>query len=98
MRIKSALTAFGALRKSVLPNRDVKLNVQGKTYAALVVSILLYGSESWYLREDLFNHLRAFHNCCARSMCWVTLANSFRHHIPASDLLSRLGIRPIDDD
>ena len=41
MRIKSASTAFGALRKSVFPNRDVKFKVKGKTYAALVVSILL---------------------------------------------------------
>ena len=97
MRIKSASAAFGALRKSVLSNRDAELKVKGKIYVALVVNILLYGSESWCLREDLFNRLRSFHNCCARSMCRVTLAHSFRHHIPTSDLLSRLGIRPIDD-
>ena len=55
MRIKAATSAFGAL-KIVLTCLSVDLNVKGRIYNDLVLSILLYGSESWCLREDdLFN-------------------------------------------
>jgi hypothetical protein len=62
-----------------------------------VLSALLYGSESWALREDLFNRLRSFHNRCARTMCRVTMAHTIRCRIRTATLLERLGLRPIDE-
>ena len=46
--------AFGAL-KNVLSSLSVDLRVKGRIYDALVLSSLLYGSEAWCLREDIFN-------------------------------------------
>jgi hypothetical protein len=57
-RIKSATAAFGAL-KNVFTNRHLDLNIKGRIYVALCVSILLYGSEILCLREELFNRLRS---------------------------------------
>ena len=54
MQIKAATAAFGAL-KNVLTSLPVDLRVKGRIYYALVLSILLYGSEAWCLREDIFN-------------------------------------------
>jgi hypothetical protein len=71
-RIRSASAAFGAL-KSILTNKDIDPKVKGSVYVALCLSFLLYGSEIWYLREDLFNHLRHFHHRCARTMCALPL-------------------------
>ena len=55
----SATSAFGAL-KNVLTSLSVDLRVKGRIYNALVLSILLYGSEAWCLREDLFNRLHSY--------------------------------------
>jgi cytosine/uracil/thiamine/allantoin permease len=53
-RIRSASAAFGAL-KTILTNKYIDLKVKGSVYVALYLSILLYGSEIWCLREGLFN-------------------------------------------
>ncbi len=61
-------SAFGAL-KNVLTSLPVDLRVKGRIYSDLVLRILLFNSEAWCLREDLFNRLRSFRNRCVRSMC-----------------------------
>ena len=93
-RIKSA-TAFGALKR-LFTNGHLDLNMKGRIYAALCLSILLYGSEVWCLKEDLFNRLRSFHPRCVRTMCRVNTAHTIRHHISSIILFTRLRIEPID--
>ena len=44
-RIAKASAAFGALRTGVFSAKGINLKTKGKVYMALVVSILLYGSE-----------------------------------------------------
>ena len=58
---KSATAAFEAL-KSLFTNRHLDLKLKGRIYVALCLSILLYGSEVWSLREDLLSRLRSFHH------------------------------------
>jgi hypothetical protein len=70
--------------------------IRGQVYTALVLTILLYGSEVWCLREDLFAKLRTFHNSCCRAMCRITMAHTYRHHIPSKQLYKRLGIAAVD--
>jgi hypothetical protein len=45
-RLKSASKVFGALRK-VFTNKSIAVKAKGTLYNALVMSILLYGCESW---------------------------------------------------
>ena len=59
--IKSATSIFGALHDSTLCNKGVDLEVKVRVYVALVLSILLYCSESRFLRADLTKRLRFFH-------------------------------------
>jgi hypothetical protein len=94
-RIRSASAAFGAL-KNILTNKDIDLKVNESVYAALCLSILLYGSEIWCLQEDLFNRLRHFHHRCARAMCRITIATQIRHRISSASLFKRLAIEPFD--
>ena len=63
---------------------------------ALVIGILLYGSKVWSLREDLYHHLRRFHNRCAGTMCRITIAHTIRHRITTSSLFAKLEIDPLD--
>jgi hypothetical protein len=91
MRIKAATTAFGALN-SVLTSLSVDLRVKGRIYNALVLSIFLFGSEAWFLQEDIFNRLRSFHNRCVRSMRRITMAHMIKHRITSKSLFERLGV------
>ena len=63
---------------------------------ALVRGILLYGSEVWSLREDLYHRLRRFHNRCARTMCRIAIAHTTRHLITTNSLFAKLEINPLD--
>jgi hypothetical protein len=90
-RIKKATAAFGALSKCVFRRKDVKLSTKKKVYEALVLSILLYGCESWNLTVKLRNKLTSFHRRCVRRMCRVTVFN----HITTKELLSRLNLRSL---
>ena len=94
-RIKAAPAAFGALR-SVLCNFALSENPRGQVYTALVLMILLYGSEVWCLRGDLFAKLRTFHSSCCRAMCRITMAHTIRHSTPSKQLYKRLGIAAVD--
>ena len=96
-RIKAATAIFGAMNKSIFSRKDIELRTKGHVYNALVLSILLYGSECWALREDLFKRLRSFHNRCVRTMCRVTIAHTIRCRIKTTCLLKRLGILSIDE-
>ena len=95
-RIASATAAFGALRKCVFSPRDVWTKVKQQVYCGLILSILLYGSESWCLTAVLYNRLRRFHAQCARAMCRVTLKHTREHRISTAELLGRLQIESID--
>jgi hypothetical protein len=95
-RISKASSAFGALQncffKSRLPTEEDK----GLVFVSLCLSILLYGSECWNLRQKEFQRLKVFYNQCVRSMCKVSMRQVFRHRISTKKLLQRLGIRSFE--
>ena len=94
-RIKSATAAFGALR-DILTSRRTDLKIKGKIYTVLCLTILLYGSECWCLRDDIMRKLRSFHNKCVRMMCKVTKRQVIKYRITTDHLLKRLGIETLD--
>ena len=95
-RIKKAGSAFGALRKCLFTNPDITPSVKRTVYEGLILSLLLYGAESWCLSENLYSMLRIFHNRCLRAMCGVTLRDCYVHHISTDQLLDRMSLRSID--
>ena len=95
-RINKAGNAFGALRKCIFGNRSVNSVAKKSVYEGLILSILLYGSESWCITEKLFNMLRVFHNRCVRTMCNVTMKEVFEKRITTNELLERLGLISIE--
>ena len=46
-RINRASNAFGALRKCIFASRSINNEAKKSFYEGLILSILLYGSESW---------------------------------------------------
>ena len=95
-RIEAASGAFGALRKCIFSSTKLTFIAKRAAYTVLVLSILLYGCESWCLTEKLYNKLRTFHRRCVRSMCRVTRKHTRAHNISTIELLRRTGLEPID--
>ena len=95
-RIDKAGNAFGALRDRLFSSTMVTYAAKRLAYCALILSILLYGSESWCLTEALFRQLRNFHARCIRAMCRVTRRHTRQHRISTAQLLGRLGLPTID--
>ena len=71
-RIDKAAGAFGSIRKEVFSNQGICSGAKLMLYEGLILSILLYGSESWCLTEKLYHKLRLFHARRARAMRRVT--------------------------
>ena len=96
LRLKTAGNVFGALRKSVFSSAKVSYDAKKVVYEGLILSILLYGSESWCLTERLYNQLRRFHSRCLRSMCRVNMIHTRLYRISTAQLLQRIDLLPVD--
>ena len=95
-RINAASHAFGALRQCLFTSTDISFPAKKMVYEGLVLAILLHGSETWCLTEILFNKLCVFHARCVRAMCRVNRLHTRLYRIRTSDLLTRVGLLPID--
>ena len=78
-------------------NPNISVDAKRADYEGLILSILLYGVESWCLTKKLFSMLRIFHNRCVRSMCRVTVTECYNLRISNEEILRRLNSRKIDD-
>ena len=87
-RIKKASCAFAVLHKSVFSCKKIALKQKGSIYIQLVLSILLYGSETWSLTKTETLEMRTFHRYCVRRMN----RKSMRDRLTATELEKRLDI------
>ena len=96
-RLEKANQAFGSLRKHTFANKDVKPETKARLYVALVLGVLLYGCESWFLREEEFKVMQKFHHDCVRTMCRVTRHHTWKRRISMRKLFADLGnrVRPL---
>ena len=60
-RIAKATKGFGALREPILRNSNLSLRTKRKVYKAVVLGVLLYGSETWTTKRDAVKRLEVFH-------------------------------------
>ena len=72
-RIKSASAAFASMRLQSFSSKYVKPAHKAQTYESIVMGLLLYGSETWSLTEQLKTRLRSFHHRCVRAMYRINL-------------------------
>ena len=91
-RIRSAWNKFRELIP-LLTGKSFPLLTKGKVFQACVRSVLLYGSETWPIKEEDLKRLESNDNRMTRWMCGVSLSQ----HIPSSELRSRLNLRSIRD-
>jgi hypothetical protein len=94
-RIRSAGAASGALR-GVPGNCALEGGLRDKAHSVLVLTILLCGSEVWYLGDGLLVRLRSFQKMCCRAMCRITMLTTGRYRIPSAQLYRRLVIADVE--
>jgi hypothetical protein len=71
-RIAKAGGVFAAMRRNVFAVRALNKEVKMKVYGASVLSILLFGSETWNCTAADTKRLESFHNRCLRCMFGIS--------------------------
>ena len=90
-RIGKAATTFSRLRSRAWANGFLTDRTKGRIYRSCVLSVLLYGSETWpsYMRQE--RKLNAFHMRCLRQIIGVTWRDKVRN----STVLERTGCQSL---
>jgi hypothetical protein len=69
-RITKAKFAFARLRR-IWNMRQISTSTKISIFNSCVKSVLLYGSESWYVKDSMANKLKSFFNRCLRRILGV---------------------------
>ena len=94
LRVRKAQGAFSAMR-SVLTDRDLPLKTRGNYYKVLVLTVLLFGSESWAVTAKHLDQLAVFHRKCVRAMAHTSMWKTRVHRVTTASLLEKAGIAPL---
>jgi len=86
-RIGLARTVFQMLKK-VWSSTDISNTTKMKVYATMVLSVLLYNSETWTLKQTQENRLRVFEMSCLRRIAGVTRRDRIRN----KEVCDRVGL------
>ena len=70
-RTKEGMATYGAM-KSIWKVKEVGMNAKKALYESIIVPTVLYGGETWGLREAERKRLDVMEMKCLRSMCGVT--------------------------
>ena len=84
-RIAKASSAFGRLKKTVWERRGISQQTKVKVYKAVVLTILLYGCETWTVYRRHEKQLQQFHLRCLRSILNIR----WHDKIPDTEVLER---------
>ena len=78
--------AFECLREPVFFNCTFSTDTKRAVYKAVVVSILLYGAETWTLKAPDVRRLNSFYNRCVRTILGVTRFQQWQNRITSQQL------------
>jgi hypothetical protein len=95
-RVEKASQAFGAVSSCVFKSGIITMRVKAAVYAAVVLSVLLYGCEAWALTEALLTRLRSFHRRCVREIAGVNMWKVREFRLTSEEVLKKVGLKPIE--
>jgi len=93
VRLGKAARAFGCLRSAIFDNRSLSVDLKRGVYHAVVMSTLLYGSETWVVKSPNIKCLEGFHNRCIGISLGVSRATQWKERITSRELASSFGMR-----
>ena len=87
-RIAKASSAFGRLRSSVWERKGVSLWTKLSVYKAIVLTTLLYASETWTVYQRHAKKLNRFHLNCLRKLLRV----KWQDKVPDTEILEQTAV------
>ena len=97
-RIAKASRAFGCLRKPIFQDRNLSIATKRQVYQAVVLSVLLYGADTWVPKAQHVKRLNSFHNRCIRTILGVTRYQQWKERITSAHLASTFGMQQLISD
>ena len=91
-RLQKAAAAFGKLRKRVFEDPDIRTTTKIKVYRAIVLTSLLYASETWTTYRKHLKKLERFHQRCLRKLLNI----KWQDYISNLSVLERAGLTSIE--
>lgn len=91
-RIEKASRAFGCLRGPIFNNSNISVATKRAVYEAVVLAVLLYGSETWVLKAQHTRRLNVFHNRCVRTILGITRYQQWQERLTTKTLAERFGM------
>ena len=91
-RLAKANSAFGRLRRRVWNNNNLKTHTKVRVYKAVVLTTLLYGSESWVRYRCHVRLLERFHQRCLR----IIFNIHWSDHVSNVEVLERANTTSIE--
>ena len=91
-RIAKASRMFGCLRGPIFNNPILSIPTKRAVYKATVLSVLLYGAETWALKAEHVRRLTTFHNRCVRTILGVTRYQQWQERLRSKALASRFSM------
>ena len=91
-REAQAWGAFASLKK-IWSAAHLPLRLRADIFEAAVVSIFLYGCESWIVKPEMERHINSFGTTCYRQMLGIKRMDRVRNE----EILKKVGKRPLMD-
>ena len=91
-RLSAANRSYGRLQKRVWRNKELRSETKISLYSAVVLTTLLYGSESWVAYKHHLRILERFHQRCLRSILKI----HWWDHVPDVEILEKAKMHSIE--
>ena len=91
-RVQKAGTVYQMWRHKVCRSRNLSIATKVQVFQSLVVSVLLYGAETWPMNQQNSRKLKTFQMRCLRDILGFTLLDKKRNE----DILRMTGQPPIE--
>ena len=92
VRLAKASRAFGALLKPIFLCSALSLDIKRMVYRSVVLSVLLYGSETWAIKARQLHRLNIFHRSCVRAILGVSRTAQWFEQLTNIELARRFGM------
>ncbi len=93
-----AARAFGAFKGPIFNNSNLSYKTKRMVYKAVVLGVLLYGSETWTTKCDATKKMEAFHNRCLRQIVGITSAQQRTELISSVQVACQFGMEESLED
>ena len=93
VRLEKAGRVYQMWRRKVFRSRDISITTKMRAFQTLVMSVLLYGAETWPVTQLDIWKLKTFQMRCLRDVLGVTRWNLLRN----TEILERTGELPVED-